>query len=246
MTHELADGSARARGGALSSDVRATSARETGNSGMTSTARRLLIVIPILAASTALAARVVGALDGWSDDRLSHLTGLRFVIAVSLPLFVINRWRRLNVAPPVAAAAGLLISLSFPVLLWGGLCVAAPIAAVLRALDVYSVDACFVPAMMITSALGARFVAIALRKVTGRHDRTLRWAMVIWGGCWPLLQFLFPASARGRDAIHWLFPKDHHWLGPVSILLWQIPIGVACAIWFLRCDDPRRPAEYVP
>jgi hypothetical protein len=213
---------------------------------MTLYLRRFLLMLPLLAAGTVLAAVTIGMLDP-----STIAVGFRLVVAVAPPLFAIDRWWRVGVELDVAASAATLISLSFPVLYYGTMLVAAIINPTFQLLGMivgikYSDP--FWPATMIASAIGARFVAAALARMTKRQDKNLRRAMVLWAACWPLLQYVYPPRAKhfASDAslLEWLFPPHRTWFGPFSILAWQIPIGLACVIWFLRAAPAptRRPA----
>ena len=207
---------------------------------------RLLLVLPIWALGTALAALVFNLFEDPQHRDFGLLISVRLVLAVFLPLLAIDRLWRVGVELEVAITAAILISASFPVLFFGGMFGAGIInptvqlvGMVLRIREPNSI----IPAMMIASAAGARFVAAALRKMTGRSDPILRRAMWIWGACWPLLLYLYPPVGR-HDAereLTWLFARGHTWLGPFSILAWQVPISLACAIWFLRAAPASTP-----
>ena len=84
--------------------------------------------------------------------------------------------------------------------------------------------------MVLTSALGARWVAAALTKLTGRTDRTLRRGMVSWGALWPFVGLIAPAARNGGTA----WPYFDFSSG--SVLAWQLPIGLASAAWFIRAE----------
>lgn len=208
---------------------------------MVRNAARLSLVLPIWFLASALSILVIDAVDGHHGG-LGFLTGLQFVLSVAPPLIVLDRWRGLKVSPAVAASVGLLISFSLPALLFGAVLVGGFLFSALEAARVrIPVEIQFPLLTMIASALGARFVAAALHKLTGRPERSLRWAMVVWGICWPLLESRV-IQLRNIIAFRWLFPGDLGWQGLVSILAWQIPIGLACVIWFVRAAPTPRAA----
>ena len=85
--------------------------------------------------------------------------------------------------------------------------------------------------MVLTSALGARWVAAALKKLTGRSDRTLRRGMVLWGALWPFVGLIARAARISDNA--WPFFDFR----PGGLLAWQLPIGLASAAWFIRAES---------
>jgi hypothetical protein len=163
---------------------------------------------------------------------VQNSVGLFFALYAGGALFITTRWHRVVVAPRAAWIAMLLISLSFPALYWGGYLLVV-LVLVLEPLR-YPVDRqlpfMIYGAMVLTSALGARWVAAALTKLTGRTDRPLRRGMVLWGALWPFVG-LIARAARISDTIWPLFD-----FSPGSVLAWQLPIGLAGAAWFIRAE----------
>jgi hypothetical protein len=203
-------------------------------------ARRLLLVVPVWLLASVVSVLVIDAVDG-RHGGLGFLTGLQFVLALAPPLIVLDRWRGLNVPPSVAASVALLISLSLPALLFGAVLLGGFLFSALEAARVrIPVEIQNILLTMTASALGARLVAAALRKLTGRPERSLCWAMVVWGTCWPLLQVRL-LQLWDVVAFRWLFPGGLGWRNLVSVQSWQIPIGLACVIWFLRAAPASTP-----
>ena len=146
--------------------------------------------------------------------------------------FITRRWHRVVVAPRTALVALLLVGLSFPALYWGGyrLVVLVLMLEPLRSPVDRQLPFLICGSTLLMSALGARWVAAALTKLTGRSDRTLRRGMVLWGALWPFVGLIAPA-ARYRDTA-WPFFD----FSPGSVLAWQLPIGLASAAWFIRAE----------
>jgi hypothetical protein len=159
--------------------------------------------------------------------------GLLFALYAGGALFITRRWHRGAVRPRMALVVLLLIGLSFPALYWGGYLL---VMLVLTLFPLsYPLDrqlpVMVCGAMVLTSALGARWVAAALAKLTGRTDRTLRRGMVLWGALWPFVGLIAPAARNGDTA--WPFFD----FSPGSVLAWQLPIGLASAAWFIRAKS---------
>ena len=177
-----------------------------------------------------------------SSVAFAHGLGLCFALYAGGALFVTRRHHGVSVASGAAWFAILSVGVSFPVLFWGGSLLVALPFMVRERIGEWLFPVLGTSAMIVSSALGARWVAAALRKLTGRADATLAWAMTAWGAAWPLICLLAERAARlilRPGSFGWLLVYDM--FSPGMVLIWQLPIGLACAAWFLRCGaGPRR------
>jgi hypothetical protein len=160
--------------------------------------------------------------------------GLFFALCAGGALFATRAFHGVRVAPRAALTALLSVGASFPVLFWAGGLLGLPLAIASEGHG-HSSPVTIVLPMAPASALGARWVAAVLANLTGRVDRTLRRAMVAWAAAWPLVgvagqQVVRRALSPGSFA--WLLFYDL--LSPGMVLAWQLPIGLACGVWFLR------------
>ncbi len=180
-----------------------------------------------------------------SSVATAHGLGLCFALYAGGALFVTRRHHGVSVTSRAAWTEILLVGVSFPVLFWGGSLLAAlPFMLVRERIAERWFPVSITGSMILSSALGARWVAAALRKLTGRADATLAGAMTAWGAVWPLVCWV------AQRAAHWgLRPGSFSWLllydmfGPGMVWLWQCPIGLACAAWFLRRGAGPPPAD---
>ncbi|HEY7374129.1 MAG TPA: hypothetical protein VIF57_18350 [Polyangia bacterium] len=163
-----------------------------------------------------------------------HCLGLVFAVDAGAALLVTRRAHGVDVAPRAALTAIVSVGVSFPLLFWGGTLLAYPFLLLTEKVHELS----WLPAvgaMILSSALGARWVAATLTRLTGRDDRQLRRGMVAWGAAWPLLSLLAQHAARAaftRGSPGWLLFYDL--FTPGTLLAWQLPIGLAAAAWFVR------------
>ena len=180
-----------------------------------------------------------------SSVAVAHGLGFCFALYAGGALFVTRRYHGVRVAALAAWTAILCVGVSFPVLFWGGsLLVALPFMFVGERLAEWWFPVLITGSMIVSSALGARWVAAALKKLTGRADATLAGAMTAWGAAWPLVCLLAQRAAqRGLrpGSFSWLLFYDM--FSPGMVWMWQCPIGLAGAAWFLRCGAGPRPAD---
>lgn len=214
--------------------------------------------LPVLSIMTVAMALSVATLQQLSDGvgprpfpwlpRLNsfaafHGLGLLFALYAAGALRLTRRWHDVSVAPGKIPGAIIRISLAFPALLWGGILV---VSLIIKEAAYPRIEAQFerlmYGAMVVTSALGARSVAGVLASLTGRVDRPLRRAMVVWGACWPLVHPLADRLQSGTG-VSWLW---FDLFAPGKLLAWQLPIGLACATWFVRAGAGRPPPRYSP
>jgi len=212
--------------------------------------------LPVLSTMTVAMALSAATLQQFSDGlgprpfpwlpRLSpfaacHGIGLVFAFYAASALRLTRRWHDASVASGKIPGAIIRISLTFPALYWGGILV---VSVIIKEAPYPRIEAQFEPlmygAMVGTSALGARSVAGVLANLTGRVDRPLRRAMVVWGACWPLVHPLADRLQSGRG-VSWLW---FDLFAPGKVLAWQLPIGLACAAWFVRAGAGRPPPRY--
>jgi hypothetical protein len=180
-----------------------------------------------------------------SSVATAHGLGLCFALYAGGALFVTRHHHGVRVATAAAWTAILSVGVSFPVLFWGGsLLVALPFKLAGERIAESWFPVLITGSMILSSALGARWVAATLTKLTGRADRTLAPAMTAWGAAWPLVCLLAQRGARlvlRPGSFSWLLFYDM--FSPGMVLIWQLPIGLAGAAWFLRCGAGPRPAD---
>lgn len=165
-----------------------------------------------------------------------HCLGLFFALDAAAALLVTRRAHGVRVAPRAALTAVLSVGVSFPLLFWAGMLLAYPFLWLTdkdRALAWLPMAG----AMIASSALAARWVAATLARLTGHADRGLRGTMVAWGAAWPLVSLLAQKLARSaftQGSPGWLLFYDL--FTPGTLYLWQLPIGLASAAWFVRAN----------
>jgi hypothetical protein len=199
-----------------------------------------MAVMTALSSATTLPFVLVPDFDPGILTVFIHGLGLFFALAAGGALFVTRHEHGVRVAPRAALTAVLSVGVSFPVLYWAGMLLACPFLRQTEALHQLPSQFSWLPitgAMILSSALGARWVAATLTRLTGRDDRRLRAAMVAWGAAWPLLSLLAQQVARSaftQGSLGWLLFYDL--FTPGTLGLWQLPIGFASAAWFLRAN----------
>lgn len=166
------------------------------------------------------------------------LFGFVFVGWVSIALVVTRKWHGVRVSRPTAlrAAAYAGLALTLLLLVAGGLS-AIPGGSSRGAFGIY------VGLSMAVSMLGASVVARATRLVTGRPKPLLSRSMLLWGACWVLIQqmlehmrLLADAEALAAGVVP-VVARAAHTFAPELVLVWQLPIGLAVAAWFVRAHS---------
>jgi hypothetical protein len=176
--------------------------------------------VPVLAAMIVAMTLSSCVLRALGRTEAIDAVGFLFAVGVWLALLASKPWHGVRGEPALIFPAVFVVSISFPVLLRATHYLISAFAALgaVRSMPV----AMYVP-MMLTSAIGARLVAAGMSWATGRPDRLLRRTMTAWGACWPLLHF----------------PIGLPTLDQGSLLLWHLPIGLACSAWVLRAPQAR-------
>jgi hypothetical protein len=210
-----------------------------------------MAVAMVLSSTTALLlVLALEASPGASSLALVHGLGLLFALYAGGALFVTRRAHGVRVAPRAAWTAVLSVGVSFPVLVWGGGLAAIPLLFVAKGITGRPWGGSSIPILgmaTVASALGALWVAVTLKKLTGSAGPTLRRAMVAWGAAWP------PICLFGQQAVNWaLTPGSAAWRSsqqfnlPLLALAWQLPIGLASAAWFVRAGSASGPTIQRP
>jgi len=167
----------------------------------------------------------------------SALFGLVFVAWVSIALAVTSTWHRFRPERRTAieGAASLAVGLTIILVL------AAALPGVNLRPESWAASVVYVAVSATASVGGAYLVARATMFVTGRSEPLLSRSMFLWAAGWVGIQQLIEHSkvlaASADAATTSAVPgavKVAHAFAPELVLAWQLPLGLAVAVWFAR------------
>ena len=173
----------------------------------------------------------------------SFLLGLVFSIWAAAAGVVARRWHTVRLSWPAALRGAAYVSVGQPLILLGAALCGAAVGRVTRS-GSWIAFALAHLGTAAASALTAYVVARAARFMTGRRKPLLTQAMVIWGVAWVGLRQMIERSEAAGLTLAGLLPatfppnarlEDAFAIGP--LLSWQVPIGMALAVWFVRTNS---------
>ena len=172
----------------------------------------------------------------------SALFGLVFVAWVSIALALTRSWHGFRPERRTAIRGAAAVGLGQTLILL--------VAAVLSGINIRASSGAaslvYVLVSATASVSGAYLVARAAMFVTGRSEPLLSRSMFLWAAGWVGIQqtierskvLAAAADAAATDALPGAV-KVAHAFAPELVLAWQLPLGLAVAVWFARTHSRR-------